>query len=63
MFTVSSSNLKFTLSYVAAKQVTDVSLVLKDSDKDSENLSSFIRLSVSDGQKTGSLNVLSFMCI
>ena len=34
------------------KQVTDVSLVLKDSDMDSENLSSLIRLSVSDGQKT-----------
>ena len=31
------------------KQVTDVSLVLKDSDMDSENLSSLIRLSVSDG--------------
>ena len=37
------------------KQVTDVSLVLKDSDMDSENLSSLIRLSVSDGQKTDSL--------
>ena len=36
------------------KQVTDVSLVLKDSDMDSENLSSLIRLSVSDGQKTDS---------
>ena len=44
------------LLYVASpqKQVTDVSLVLKDSDMDSENLSSFIRLSVSDGQKTDS---------
>ena len=41
------------------KQVTDVSLVLKDSDMDSENLSSLIRLSVSDGQKTGSSKVVS----
>ena len=42
------------LLYVTSpqKQVTDVSLALKDSDKDSENLSSLIRLSVSDGQKT-----------
>ena len=44
------------LLYVTSpqKQVTDVSLVLKDSDMDSENLSSLIRLSVSDGQKTDS---------
>ena len=41
------------------KQVTDVSLVLKDSDMDSENLSSLIRLSVSDGQKTDSSKVVS----
>ena len=40
-------------------QVTDVSLVLKDSDMDSENLSSLIRLSVSDGQKTDSSEVVS----
>ena len=42
------------LLYVTSpqKQVTDVSLVLKDSDMDSENLSSLIRLSVSDGKKT-----------
>ena len=42
------------LLYVTSlqKQVTDVSLVLKDSDTESENLSSLIRLSVSDGQKT-----------
>ena len=41
------------LLYVTSqqKQVIDVSLVLKDSDMDSENLSSLIRLSVSDGQK------------
>ena len=40
-----------------------VSLVLKDSDTDSENLSSLIRLSVSDGQKTGNSNLLSFIGI
>ena len=45
------------------KQVTDVSLVLKDSDMDSENLSSLIRLSVSDGQKTDSSKVVSVICI
>ena len=45
------------------KQVTDVSLVLKDSDTDSENLSSLIWLSVSDGQKTDSSNILSFIGI
>ena len=33
------------------KQVTDVSLVLKDSDMDSEKLSSLIWLFVSDGKK------------
>ena len=49
------------LLYVTSlqKQVTDVSLVLKDSDIDSENLSSLIRLSVSDGQKTDSSKVVS----
>ena len=41
------------------KQVTNVSLVLKNSDMDSENLSSLIRLSVSDGQKTDSSKVVS----
>ena len=41
------------------KQVTDVSLVLKESDMDSENLSSLIRLFVSDGQKTDSSKVVS----
>ena len=45
------------------KQVTDVSLVLKDSDMDSENLSSLIRLSESDGQKTDSSNVVSVIGI
>ena len=41
------------------KQVTNVSLVLKDSDMDSENLSSLIRLSVSDGKKTERSKVVS----
>ena len=45
------------------KQVTDVSLVLKDSDMDSENLSSLIQLSVSDGQKTDSSKVVSVIGI
>ena len=45
------------------KQVTDVSLVLKDSDMDSENLSSLIRLSVSYGQKTNSSKVVSVIGI
>ena len=45
------------------KQVTRVSLVLKDSDMDSENLSSLIRLSVSDSQKTDSSKVVSVICI
>ena len=41
------------------KQGTDVILVLKDSDMDSENLSLLIRLSVSDGQKTDRSKVVS----
>ena len=52
---------QFTLRNVAAR--TDVSLVLKDSDMDSENLSSLIRLSVSDGQKTDSSKVVSVIGI
>ena len=53
------------LLYVTSpqKQVTHVSLVLKDSDMDSENLSSLIRLSVSDGQKTASSKVISVIGI
>ena len=45
------------------KQVTDVSLVLKDSDMDSDNLSLLIRLSVSDGQKIDSAKVVSVIGI
>ena len=48
--------LKFTLHNVPAKTGDQryCSFVLKDSGTDSENLSSLIRLSVSDGQKTDS---------
>ena len=55
----------FNLLYVtsAQKQVTDVSLVLKDSDLDSVNLSLLIQLSVSDGQKTDSPKVVSVIGI
>ena len=45
------------------KQITEVSLVLKDFDMESENLSLFIWLSVSDGQKTDSWKDLSFIGI
>ena len=45
------------------KQVTDVSLVLKYSDMDSESLSSLIQLSVSDGQKTDSSKFVSVIGI
>ena len=64
MFSVSGSMLEILL-YVTSlqKQVTEVSLVLKDSDMDSENLSSLIRLSVSDGQKRDSSKVESFIGI
>ena len=53
------------LLYVTSpqKQVTDVDLALKDSDMDSENLSSLIWLSVSDGQKTDSSKVVSVIGI
>ena len=65
MFFVSGSMLEiyFTQRYEPQIQVTDVNLVLKDSDTDSENLSSLIRLSVSDGQKTDSSNVVSVIGI
>ena len=45
------------------KQVADNSLLLKDSDMESENLSSLIHLSVSDDQKTDSSKVVSFIGI
>ena len=40
-----------------------MSLVLKDSDMESENLSLLISLSVSDGQKTDSSKDVSFIGI
>ena len=43
------------------KQVTGVSSVLKDSERESENLSSLVRLSVSYSQKSDSSNVVSFI--
>ena len=53
------------LLYVTSpqRQVTDVSLVLKGSDMDSEILSSLIQLSVSDGQETDSSKVVSVIGI
>ena len=53
MFYVSGSMLE-NLLYVTSpqKQETDVSLVFKESDTESENRSSLIRFSVSDSQKT-----------
>ena len=51
--------------YVTSPQTleTDVSLVLKDNDMDSKNLNWLIRLSVSDGQKTDTSKVVSFIGI
>ena len=62
---VSVSRSMLEILYVTSpqKQVTDVSLVVKDSDMDSENLSLLIRLSVSDGQKTDSSKVVSVIGI
>ena len=62
MFSVSGSMLE-SLLYVTSpkKQVTVVNLVLMGSDMESENLSSLIRLSVSDIQKTDSSKVVSFI--
>ena len=62
MFSVSGPMLE-NLLYITSpqKQETDVSLVLKDSDTESENLSSLIRLSVSDSQKTDSSKDVSFI--
>ena len=58
---IHASNLLYLTS--PQEQVTDVSLALKDSDTESEILSSLIQLSVSDGQKIDSLNVVSFIGI
>ena len=51
MFSVSGSMLEILYVTSPQKQVTKVSLVLKDSDTESKNLSSLIGLSVSEGQK------------
>ena len=55
------------LPYVTSPQklVTDVSLVSKDNDTESENLSSLIQLSVSDSQKTNTCSSkdVSFIAI
>ena len=64
MFSVSGSILEIYITITSPqKQETDVSLVLKDSDTESENLSSLIRLSVSDGQETDSSKAVSFIGI
>ena len=55
MLSISSSMLEIYFELSPQKQVTDIRLVLKDSDTKSENLSSLVRLSVSDGQKTDSI--------
>ena len=61
MFSVAGFMLKIDFTYCCRKkQVASVSLVLKDSDMESENLSLLIRLSVSDGQKTVSSKDVSF---
>ena len=64
MFAVSGSMLE-NLLYVTSpqKQESDLSLLLKDSDTKSENLSLLIRFSVSDSQKTDSLKDVSFIGI
>ena len=55
--------LKFTLHNIAAKKLTDVSLVLKDSNTESGKLSLLMQLSVLDGQKADSSEVVSFIGI
>ena len=64
MFSVSGS-MRENLLYIMSpqKKETDVSLILKDSDTESENLSSLIWLSVSDSQKTDSSKDASFIGI
>ena len=53
------------LLYVTSpqKMITDVSLVLKDCDTESANLSSLIRISISDDQKTDRSEYESFIGI
>ena len=61
MYSVSGSMLEIYSTQRCRKQVTNVSLLLKDSDTESENLSSLVRLSVSDGQKPDSSNVYRYI--
>ena len=64
MFSVSGSMLENLLHVMSPqKQETNVSLVLTDSDTESEKLSSLIWLSVSDSQKTDSSKDVSFVGI
>ena len=63
MFSVSGCSCNLLYVTFPQKQVTDVILILKDSDMDSDNPSSLIRLSVSDGQKTDSSKVESVIGI
>ena len=63
MFSVSGSMLENYFKYYPHKTGNDVSLVLKDSDTESENLSLLIGLSVSDSQKTDSSRVVTFIGI
>ena len=58
MFSVSGPCRKIAYVESLLKQVTNVSLVLKDSDTESEDL-----VSVSNGQKTDSSKVVSFIGI
>ena len=62
MFSVSGSMLEIYVT-LPQKQVTDFSLIFKDSDMESENLSSLIWFSVSDGQKTDCSKVVLFIGI
>ena len=62
MFSVSGSMLEIYFMLTSPqKQVTNVSLVLKESDTESENLSSLFQLSVSDSQKANSSKAVSFI--
>ena len=51
----------FSISGSMLYNVAAGSVILKDSDMDSENLSLLIRLSVSDGRKTDSSKMVSFI--
>ena len=63
MFSFSGSMVGNFYGTLPQKKVTDISLVLEDSDTESANLSLLIWLSVSDGQKTDSSKILPFIGI